>query len=73
MVRHPRNVGRQLERKGIRPERLRLEWVSAAEGQKWAQLMRDLEELRKTVTREEVEETIKMLRQKERKGVKRKA
>ena len=73
MVRHPRNVGRQLERKGIRPERLRLEWVSAAEGQKWAQLMRDMEELRKTVTREEVEETIKMLGRKERKGVKRKA
>ncbi len=54
-------LGRQLERKGVRPERLHLEWVSAAEGQKWAQLMRDLEELRKTVTYEEVEETIKLL------------
>jgi heterodisulfide reductase subunit A len=57
-------LGRQLERKGIRPERLRLEWVSAAEGQKWAQLMRDLEELRKTVTREEIEETTEILGQK---------
>jgi heterodisulfide reductase subunit A len=54
-------LGRQLERKGIRPERLHLEWVSAAEGQKWAQLMRDLEELRATVTREEIEETIEVL------------
>jgi hypothetical protein len=35
--------------------------VSAAEGQKWAQLMRDLEELRATVTREEIEETIEVL------------
>jgi heterodisulfide reductase subunit A len=59
-------LARQLERKGIRPERLRLEWVSAAEGQKWAQLMRDLEELRSTVTREEIEKTIAALRPKER-------
>jgi heterodisulfide reductase subunit A len=57
-------LARQLERKGIRPERLRLEWVSAAEGQKWAQLMRDLEKLRVTVTREEVDETIEILRRK---------
>ena len=54
-------LGRQLERKGIRSERLNLEWVSAAEGQKWAQLMRDLEQLRVTVTREEVEETKEIL------------
>jgi heterodisulfide reductase subunit A len=59
-----KRLGRQLERKGLRPERLHLEWVSAAEGQKWAQLMRDLEELRKTVTRQEVEETIQILGQK---------
>jgi heterodisulfide reductase subunit A len=57
-------LGRQLERKGIRPERLHLEWVSAAEGQKWAQLMRDLEQLRVTVTRDEVEETKAILGQK---------
>jgi heterodisulfide reductase subunit A len=60
-------LGRQLERKGVRPERLHLEWVSAAEGQKWAQLMRDLEDLRQTVTSEEVEETIQILGRKERK------
>ena len=60
-------LGRQLERKGLRPERLHLEWVSAAEGQKWAQLMRDLEEVRQTVKREEVEETIAVLGQKRKK------
>jgi heterodisulfide reductase subunit A len=51
----------QLERKGIRPERLQLEWISAAEGQKWAHVMRKLEKMRQSVTREEVEETITAL------------
>jgi len=53
----------QLERKGIRPERLQLEWVSAAEGQKWAQVMRELEMMRQTVSRGEVEKTIEVLGQ----------
>jgi heterodisulfide reductase subunit A len=51
----------QLDRKGIRPERLQLEWISAAEGQKWAHVMRELEEMRQSVTRQEVEETIEIL------------
>ena len=54
----------QLERKGIRPERLQLEWISAAEGKKWAQVMCDLDSMRKTVTREEVAETQALLRPK---------
>jgi heterodisulfide reductase subunit A len=53
---------KQLARRGIRPERLQLEWVSAAEGQKWAQVMRDLEEIRQGVTQEEVEVTMEILR-----------
>jgi heterodisulfide reductase subunit A len=57
----------QLERQGIRPERLHLEWVSAAEGQKWARLMHDLEKLRQTVTRKEVQATVKILGQKRKK------
>jgi heterodisulfide reductase subunit A len=52
---------KQLARQGIRPERLQLEWISAAEGQKWAKVMRDLEELRQSVTREEIEATISKL------------
>jgi len=44
----------KLEAKGIRPERLQLEWISAAEGQKLAKVMRELEELRRSVTREEI-------------------
>jgi heterodisulfide reductase subunit A len=52
----------QLERKGIRPERLQLEWISAAEGKKWAQVMADLEEMRKTVTLQEVNDTQELMR-----------
>lgn len=51
----------KLEKQGIRPERLQLEWVSAAEGQKFAKVMRELEELRKHVTKEEVEYTMQVL------------
>ena len=44
----------KLEKAGVRPERLQLEWISAAEGQKFAKVMRQLEELRQTVTAEEI-------------------
>jgi len=45
----------KLEKKGVRPERLQLEWISAAEGQKWARVMHEIEEMRQQVTLEEVE------------------
>lgn len=45
----------KLERAGVRPERLQLEWISAAEGQKFAHTMSELEEMRKKVTPEEIE------------------
>ncbi len=51
----------KLERKGIRPERLQLEWVSAAEASRWQKVMYAVEELRKTVTKKEIEETRKVL------------
>ncbi len=50
-----------LEKQGIRPERLQLDWCSAAEGQKWAKIMRELEELRVAVTQEELEQTQNLL------------
>jgi heterodisulfide reductase subunit A len=46
----------RLEKAGVRPQRLQLEWISAAEGQKFAAVMRRLEELRQTVTAEEIEQ-----------------
>jgi heterodisulfide reductase subunit A len=55
----------KLEKLGIRPERLQLEWISAAEGQKFAKVMRDIEGMRKAVTKEEVEETVRILNEEE--------
>ncbi|MFC1484629.1 hydrogenase iron-sulfur subunit, partial [Candidatus Neomarinimicrobiota bacterium] len=52
-----------MEKMGIRPERLQLEWISAAEGRKWARTMKEIEEMRKAVTEEEVEHTKKVLRE----------
>ncbi len=46
---------------GIRPERLQLEWISAAEGPRFAKIMRDLEEMRQQVTREEIDLTRRVL------------
>jgi len=56
-------VWNRMEKLGIRPERLQLEWISAAEGQKFARVMRELEELLHQVTPQEVEETQRLLQQ----------
>ncbi len=53
----------KLEKLGIRPERLQLEWISAAEGQKFAVVMKAVEELRQKVTPEEIAHTVKVLSQ----------
>jgi heterodisulfide reductase subunit A len=57
----------KLERLGIRPERLQLEWISAAEGQRFGRVMREIEEMRQKVTEEEVKETIEILKKEEEK------
>jgi len=44
----------RMEKKDIRPERLQLEWISAAEGQKFAKVMTEIEEMRAQVTPEEI-------------------
>jgi len=51
----------RMDELGIRPERLQLEWISAAEGARFAQIMRYLEEMRQKVTPEEVDYTRKVL------------
>jgi len=51
----------KLARKGIRPERLQLEWISAAEGAKFQIVMREVERIRQSVTVEEIESTRKVL------------
>jgi len=46
-----------LEKAGLRPDRLLLEWCSAAEGARWQTIMREVETKRRAVTSEEVEQT----------------
>jgi heterodisulfide reductase subunit A len=46
-----------LEKAGLRPDRLLLEWCSAAEGGRWQTIMKEVEKKRQTVTSEEVEKT----------------
>ena len=53
----------RLERLGIRPERLQLEWISAAEGKKFSNVMIDLEQMRQKVTSEEISHTKNALRE----------
>ncbi len=51
----------KLERKGIRPERVQFEWISASEVGKFVKTMNDLDEFRKKVSIEEIEETKRIL------------
>jgi len=46
-----------LEEAGLRPDRLLLEWCSAAEGGRWQTIMLEAEKKRQTVTAEEVDKT----------------
>jgi heterodisulfide reductase subunit A len=61
-VRRVDSLWEGLEKQGVRPERLQLEWCSAAEGQRWARIMQELENLRAAVTPEEVEEAREALK-----------
>ena len=57
-----KRVQKKMEKLGIRPERLQLEWISAAEGVRFAQVMQRMEELRQQVTVEEIDQTIHILK-----------
>jgi heterodisulfide reductase subunit A2 len=54
-------VRKKMEKEGIRTERLQLEWISAAEGMRFADVMKRMEELRKGVSKQEIAETIAKL------------
>lgn len=47
-------VRRKMAKKEIRPDRLQLEWISAAEGFRFAKKMTEMESLRQSVTAEEI-------------------
>jgi heterodisulfide reductase subunit A len=60
----------KIDKLGIRVDRLQLEWISAAEGQKFARVMRTLEEKVGQVTVEEIEQTMEILREEDEKQAK---
>lgn len=52
---------RKMEKLGIRKERLELEWVSASEGIRFQQAMEKMEQVRQSVTSEEIHQTRQIL------------
>jgi len=60
-VRRADKLWDRLEKLGIRPERLQLEWISSAEGARFSEVMTGLEEMRQKVTPEEIEHAKKVL------------
>ena len=60
-------VHKKMGKLGIRPERLQLEWISAAEGIRFAEVMHRMEDLRLGVTPREIEETIEILKNRKKK------
>jgi heterodisulfide reductase subunit A len=71
-VKRVQRLWNKLEKAGVRPERLQLEWISAAEGQKFAKVMKQMEELRLTVTTEEIKHGMEALKPKPKKARKKK-
>ena len=65
-----RKVRAKMEKRGLRPERLQLEWISASEGVRFAEVMNRMETLRQSVSSDEIAMTIEILRTK---GERRKA
>ena len=57
-----KRIHKKMEKIGIRPERLQLEWISAAEGVRFAKVMEQMEELRRGVTEREIEITMETLK-----------
>lgn len=54
---------KKMKKMGMRPERLQLEWISAAEGIRFAEVMRRMESIRQEVSPEEIAATVEVLNQ----------
>lgn len=72
-VKRVNNLWKKMEQYGIRPDRLQLEWISAAEGQKFAKVMDRLNTMRKQVSPEEITHSQQVFQALLLKGEKRKA
>jgi len=60
-----KKIRKKMDKLGIRPERLQLEWISAAEGSRFAKIMGRMEKLRQSVSIQEISETIEILKNRE--------
>jgi len=60
--RRVKRVQKKMEKMGLRAERLQLEWISAAEGLRFKEVMERMERLRQSVTEQEVAETKRILK-----------
>jgi len=60
--RRVKRMQKKMEKMGLRAERLQLEWISAAEGLRFKEVMEKMERLRQSVTEEEVAETKRILK-----------
>jgi len=60
--RRVKRVWKKMEKLGLRTERLGLEWISAAEGLRFQQVMERMEQIRKSVTAEEIAGTVGILK-----------
>jgi len=52
-----------MEKLGLDPSRLQLEWCSAAEGNRWQHIMGQVEEKRKMITSEVIADTRELLKE----------
>jgi len=62
--RRMKRIWKRMEKLGLRSERLGLEWISAAEGLRFQQVMDRMEQIRQSVTLEEIEKTKQSLKEK---------
>ena len=60
---------KKMERLGLDKNRLHLVWISAAEGQKFASTIKEIQKIVDSVTKDEIEKTIEKLTQKNRREV----
>jgi heterodisulfide reductase subunit A2 len=60
--RRVKRIWKKMEKLGLRTERLGLEWISAAEGVRFQQVMERMEQIRQGVTSKEIADTLRILK-----------
>ena len=58
-----KRIWKKMEKMGLRTERLSLEWISAAEGLRFQEVMEKMEKIRKSVTPKEIAKTMRIAKE----------